>query len=85
MRTPGEVQLPPEKIVDVCINGRTVHVNVMQPMQVRFVEDSSLPSSKRSDAVFARYRGVISYMSFKSFCWELGGFTGYNFCYLFAK
>ncbi|VDD90471.1 unnamed protein product [Enterobius vermicularis] len=58
MRTPGEVQLPPEKIVDVCINGRTVHVNVMQPMQVRFVEDSSLPSSKRSDAVFARYRGT---------------------------
>ena len=58
MRNLNEPPAPPEKVLDANIGGRLVHVNVMETIEVRYVEDDGLPPSKRTDAVMVRYRGV---------------------------
>ncbi|KAK6112151.1 PHD-zinc-finger like domain family protein [Brugia pahangi] len=45
-----------DRIVSTCMDGRTVRINVMQPLTVNFVTDDQLSVEDRSSAVMAKYK-----------------------------
>ncbi|EJD75338.1 bromodomain containing protein [Loa loa] len=45
-----------DRILSTCMDGRTVRINVMQPLTVNFVTDDHLSVEERSNAVLARYK-----------------------------
>ncbi|VDO50979.1 unnamed protein product [Onchocerca flexuosa] len=44
-----------DRVLNTCIDGRTVRINVMQPLAVNFVTDDQLLAEEKSNAVLARY------------------------------
>lgn len=48
-----------DRVVSTCMDGRTVRINVMQPLTVNFVTDDQLSIEERSGTVLARYKEVI--------------------------
>uniref|UniRef100_A0A2K6VX70 Histone acetyltransferase n=3 Tax=Onchocerca TaxID=6281 RepID=A0A2K6VX70_ONCVO len=44
-----------DRVLNTCIDGRTVRINVMQPLAVNFVTDDQLLVEEKSNAVLARY------------------------------
>uniref|UniRef100_A0A0R3RS75 Protein Jade-1 n=1 Tax=Elaeophora elaphi TaxID=1147741 RepID=A0A0R3RS75_9BILA len=45
-----------DRVLSTCMDGRTVRINVMQPLTVNFVNDDQLSVDERSSAVLARYK-----------------------------
>lgn len=48
-----------DRIVSTCMGGRTVRINVMQPLTVNFVTDDQLSVDERSNAILANYKKVL--------------------------
>ncbi|KAL3989690.1 PHD-zinc-finger like domain family protein [Acanthocheilonema viteae] len=44
------------RVLSTCIDGRTVRINVMQPLTVNFVTDDQLSVEERSSAILAKYK-----------------------------
>lgn len=51
-----------DRVLSTCVDGRTVRINVMQPLTVTFVTDDQLSVEERSSAVLAKYKEVIGYV-----------------------
>ncbi|MCP9256983.1 Peregrin [Dirofilaria immitis] len=45
-----------DRVLSTCVDGRTVRINVMQPLAVNFVTDDQLSVEKRTNAVLAKYK-----------------------------
>lgn len=48
-----------DRVLSTCMDGRTVRINVMQPLTVNFVTDDQLSVEEKSSAVLARYKEVL--------------------------